>query len=230
MRFVATVFLWLVTTVALAAAVPAMWAQKNIVDANGYAAFAQSAAKDPRLQQAMASELTTQIVSLASNKGYDLNPDLVRGVTTAYTQNAGFPWAVRPGEPDRAHLDVHRRDPPPRRHRRPMADRHRPDAVGPVVASDVGQSQSWRAGHADGADHGVRHVGYAARTVTAAVDVGSVGEHRSDGADGSVRAADVGCCAGAGQSTCSAGCFGAAGGRRRLGGPGGGAPATSTRR
>jgi hypothetical protein len=90
-RFVATVFLWLVATVALAAAVPAMWAQKNIVDANGYAAFTQSAAKDPRLQQAMASELTTQIVSLASDKGYDLNPDLVRGVTTAYTQNAGFP-------------------------------------------------------------------------------------------------------------------------------------------
>ena len=69
MRFVATVFLWLVTTVALAAAIPATWAQKNIVDANGYAAFAQSAAKDPTLQQAMASELTTRIVSLASNEG-----------------------------------------------------------------------------------------------------------------------------------------------------------------
>jgi hypothetical protein len=90
-RFVATVFLWLVTTVALAVAVPAMWGQKNIVDANGYAAFAQSAAKDPKLQQAMASELTTQIVSLASGKGYHLNSDLVRTVTTAYTQNAGFP-------------------------------------------------------------------------------------------------------------------------------------------
>ena len=91
MRFVATMLLWLVTTVALAAAIPTMWAQKNVVDANGYAAFAQSAAKDPKLQQAMASELTTQIVSLASDEGYDLNPDLVRGVTTAYTQNAGFP-------------------------------------------------------------------------------------------------------------------------------------------
>jgi hypothetical protein len=90
-RFVATMFLWLVTTVALAAAIPAMWAQKNIVDADGYAAFAQSAAKDPKLQQAMASELSTQIVSLASNNGFDLNTDLVRGVTTAYTQNAGFP-------------------------------------------------------------------------------------------------------------------------------------------
>jgi hypothetical protein len=90
-RFVASVFLWLVTTVVLAAALPAMWAQKNVVDANGYAAFAQSTAKDPGLQQAMAAELTTQIVSLASHNGYDLNPDLVRGVTTAYTQNAGFP-------------------------------------------------------------------------------------------------------------------------------------------
>src|SRR3954447_16401619 len=68
-----------------------MWAQRNVVDANGYAAFAQSAAKDPKLQQAMASELTTQIVRLGSNEGYDLNPDLVRGVTTSYTQNAGFP-------------------------------------------------------------------------------------------------------------------------------------------
>jgi hypothetical protein len=90
-RFVTTVLLWLVTTVALAAAIPATWAQKNVVDPNGYAAFAQSAAKDPKLQQAMASELATQIVSLGSNEGYDLNRDLVRGVTTAYTQNAGFP-------------------------------------------------------------------------------------------------------------------------------------------
>jgi hypothetical protein len=83
--------LWVVTTVALAAAIPAMWVQKNIVDADGYAAFTRSAAKDPKLQQAMASELTTQIVSLGSNEGYQLNPDLVRGVTSAYTQNAGFP-------------------------------------------------------------------------------------------------------------------------------------------
>jgi len=90
-RFVATVFLWLVTTIALVVALPAMWAQRNVVDANGYASFASSAAKDPKLQQAMASELTTQIVRLGSNEGFDLNPDLVRGVTTAYTQNAGFP-------------------------------------------------------------------------------------------------------------------------------------------
>ncbi len=91
MRFVATMLLWIVTTVALAIAVPAMWAQKNVVDANGYASFARAAARDPNLQQAMASELTTQIVSLGSKQGYDLNSDLVRGVATQYTQNAGFP-------------------------------------------------------------------------------------------------------------------------------------------
>jgi hypothetical protein len=90
-RLVATVFLWLVTTVALAVAVPTMWAQRNVVSEDGYAAMAASAAKDPQLQSAMASELTTQITALAAENGYDLNSDLVRGVADAYTGNAGFP-------------------------------------------------------------------------------------------------------------------------------------------
>ena len=137
----ATVFLWLVTTVALAVAVPAMWAQKNIVDANGYAAFAQSAAKDPGLQQAMASELTTQIVSLGVEQRLRPQPRSGARRDDGLHPERRFPRAVRAGEPDRAHLDVHRRDPPPGRHRRSMADRHRPDAVRPVVASDVGQSR-----------------------------------------------------------------------------------------
>jgi hypothetical protein len=85
------VFLWLVTTVALAVAVPTMWAQRNVVSEDGYAAMAASAAKDPQLQSAMASELTTQITALAAENGYDLNSDLVRGVADAYTGNAGFP-------------------------------------------------------------------------------------------------------------------------------------------
>jgi hypothetical protein len=90
-RLVATVFLWLVTTVALAVAVPAMWAQRNVVSEDGYAALAASAAKDPKLQGAMASELTTQITALGAENGYNLNSDLVRGVAVAYTGNAGFP-------------------------------------------------------------------------------------------------------------------------------------------
>lgn len=91
MRLVATVFLWLVTTVALAVAVPTMWAQRNVASEDGYAAMAASAAKNPQLQSAMASELTTQITALAVKNGYDLNSDLVRAVAVAYTANAGFP-------------------------------------------------------------------------------------------------------------------------------------------
>jgi hypothetical protein len=91
-RFVATLLLWLVTTVALAVALPSAWAQKNVVDANGYSAFAATAAEDPQLQQAVAGELTTQILALAADNGYsNLSADLVRRVATAYTGNSGFP-------------------------------------------------------------------------------------------------------------------------------------------
>jgi hypothetical protein len=90
-RFVATVFLWLVTTISLAVAVPTAWAQKTIADENGYSAFAASAAKNAKLQQAMANELTTQIASLGADKGYNLNSDLIHDVAAAYTGNAGFP-------------------------------------------------------------------------------------------------------------------------------------------
>ena len=91
MRFVATMFLWLVTTVALAVAVPTMWAERNVVSEDGYAALAASAATDPQLQSAMAAELTTQITALGAENGYSLNSDLVRGVAVAYTANSGFP-------------------------------------------------------------------------------------------------------------------------------------------
>ncbi len=91
MRFVATLLLWLVTTVALAVAIPTAWAQKNVIDRTGYSAFAASAARDPQLQQAMASELTTQVTALAADNGTDVNSELVRGVATAYTASPSFP-------------------------------------------------------------------------------------------------------------------------------------------
>jgi hypothetical protein len=90
-RFVLTGLLWLVSTIALAVAVPAAWAQRNIVDIDGYAALAQSAAHDPQLQDAMASELTTQVVGIARNRGYGVDESLVRGVAGAYTAGAPFP-------------------------------------------------------------------------------------------------------------------------------------------
>ena len=92
MRFLAALLFWLVTTAALAVAVPASWAQTNVVSEDGYASLAATAAKDPQLQEAMARELTTQITELAADNGYNLaNRELVRGVTSAYTANAGFP-------------------------------------------------------------------------------------------------------------------------------------------
>ncbi|BBX18924.1 hypothetical protein CRI77_02090 [Mycolicibacterium duvalii] len=90
MRFLAALLLWLLTTVALAAAVPALWAQATVVDEDGYASLAASAARDPRLQQAMASELATQAVTLAEDNGYSLNPRLVGQVADSYTHNEGF--------------------------------------------------------------------------------------------------------------------------------------------
>jgi hypothetical protein len=84
--------LWLVTTVLLAVAVPTMWTQRNVVSEDGYAALAATAAHDPTLQRAMASELSTQITDFAANNGYGtLNTDLVNNVVTAYTGNDGFP-------------------------------------------------------------------------------------------------------------------------------------------
>ena len=103
MRFVATMFLWLVTTVALAVAVPTAWAQKNVVDENGYSALATSAAKDPALQKAMADELGTQLKKLVAGTGYDVNTDLLQGAAGTYTASAAFP-----GQFAQANRIVHR--------------------------------------------------------------------------------------------------------------------------
>ena len=92
MRFFAALLFWLATTAALAVAVPASWAAHTVVSEDGYAALAAEAAEDPQLQEAMAAELSTQITALAADAGYQLNnSELVRGVTSAYTANAGFP-------------------------------------------------------------------------------------------------------------------------------------------
>lgn len=91
MRFAATFLLWLLTTLALAVAIPAIWAQHNVVDRNGYSTLATSAAKDPAVQQAMSDELTSQLVRLAAASGYDVNDNLLRGAARAYTASSAFP-------------------------------------------------------------------------------------------------------------------------------------------
>lgn len=91
MRFLMTLFLWLLTTVLLAAAVPSVWAQKNVIDAAGYSALAEAAAEDPQLQQAVAGELTTQVTTLVRDNGGTVNADMVRGVANGYTAGEDFP-------------------------------------------------------------------------------------------------------------------------------------------
>lgn len=91
MRFVATAVLWLVTTVLLAVAVLTTWAQQNVVDRDGYSAFAASAAEDPQLQEAVAAELTTQVTSLLADRGHDVDTGQVSGGAAAYTAGPAFP-------------------------------------------------------------------------------------------------------------------------------------------
>lgn len=91
MRFAAVVLLWLLTTAALAATVPTVWAQRNVVDANGYAALARSAAADPALQAAAASELSSAATALIDRRGYSVDPQLVQRVAADYTAGPVFP-------------------------------------------------------------------------------------------------------------------------------------------
>ena len=94
MRFAVTLVLWLATTVALAVAIPAAWAQKNVVDEDGYAALAQKAAGDPALQSAAAAELTTRAMALIAAHGggkYPVDGSQVHDTATAFTASPSFP-------------------------------------------------------------------------------------------------------------------------------------------
>jgi hypothetical protein len=86
-RSAATVLMWLITTLLLAAAVPAVWAQQHLVDRDGYSALAQRAAADPELQAAMAGELTAQVGRLASG----VDSSVVSRIAAAYTSGSAFP-------------------------------------------------------------------------------------------------------------------------------------------
>ncbi|CAM4144674.1 hypothetical protein MB901379_00650 [Mycobacterium basiliense] len=94
MRWLAAVVLWVATTVALAVAVPAAWAQVNIVDEDGYAALAQTAAADPALQSAMAAELTARAMSLIAEHGArhsTIDSSTVHDAAIAFTASPSFP-------------------------------------------------------------------------------------------------------------------------------------------
>lgn len=94
MRFAASLVLWLAATLALAVAIPASWAQLNLVSEDGYAALAQRAARDPALQSAMAAELSTRAMALIAAQGggrYPVDGAEVHDVAAAFTAGPGFP-------------------------------------------------------------------------------------------------------------------------------------------
>lgn len=91
MRFVATMLMWLVTTVLLVAAVPAAWVQQHLVDEDGYATLAQKAATTSALQDAMASELGGQLTTMVAGSGFDVGTGELAGAAAIYTRSSAFP-------------------------------------------------------------------------------------------------------------------------------------------
>ncbi len=92
--FLATLVLWLTTTLVLAVAVPAMWAQRTLVDEDGYAAPAQRAATDPALQSAMAGELTIRTMTLIAEHGgerYPVDSAQIHDAAATFTAGPAFP-------------------------------------------------------------------------------------------------------------------------------------------
>ncbi|MDP7704130.1 MULTISPECIES: hypothetical protein [unclassified Mycobacterium] len=92
MRFLVTALCWLIATAGLAVAVPAAWTQATIVDEDGYAVLAEQAARDPALQSAMASELTTRAMTLINERGgRPVDGATVHDVAAAFTAGSSFP-------------------------------------------------------------------------------------------------------------------------------------------
>ncbi|HTM85420.1 MAG TPA: hypothetical protein VL179_11090 [Mycobacterium sp.] len=91
MRFAASLLLWLITTAALAVAIPAGWMQRHVIDADGYVTLAQHAATDPALQSAVAAQLSTQATVLITERGGTVDDSLVRQVAAGYTSGPDFP-------------------------------------------------------------------------------------------------------------------------------------------
>lgn len=87
-------FCWLVATSALMVAVPAGWAQRNVVDEGGYAVLAEQAAHDRTLQSAMAAELATRAMKLINERTGGQTPvdsATVHNGAAAFTAGPSFP-------------------------------------------------------------------------------------------------------------------------------------------
>ncbi|HEY2086892.1 MAG TPA: hypothetical protein VGH54_12840 [Mycobacterium sp.] len=91
MRFALAALLWLCATVALAVAVPTVWAQTHVVDVNGYTAMARKAAGDKALQAAVAAELATTATVLMNQHSLHVDSAQLHAVAAGYTAGPDFP-------------------------------------------------------------------------------------------------------------------------------------------
>ena len=91
MRFALAALLWVCTTVALAAAVPTVWAQTHVVNVNGYTAMARKAAGDKTLQSAVAAELASRATVLIKQHSGHVDSAQIHGVAAGYTAGPDFP-------------------------------------------------------------------------------------------------------------------------------------------
>ncbi|MGB5113251.1 MAG: hypothetical protein WBO08_17200 [Mycobacterium sp.] len=89
MRSLLALLLWLLTTALLAVAVPATWAQHNVVSVDGYSDLAAGAARNPMLQRPMAAELTAQVASATGASGAQAT--LLGAAANSYTSSPAFP-------------------------------------------------------------------------------------------------------------------------------------------
>ncbi len=90
MRFALAALLWLCATIALAVAVPTVWTQTHVVDANGYTAMARKAAGDKALQAAVAAELATRATVLINQSNHHVDSANVHAVAAGYTAGPDF--------------------------------------------------------------------------------------------------------------------------------------------
>lgn len=94
MRFLGALVCWLAATVALAVAVPAVWAQYHVVDEDGYTRLAERATQDPNLQAAMAAELTARATALIAERSggtASVDSSRIRFVANVFTSGPAFP-------------------------------------------------------------------------------------------------------------------------------------------
>lgn len=118
MRFLSATLFWLLTTAALAVALPTAWVQYNLLDADGYARLAERAAAQPALQNAVAAELSAQAVQLIRGSGYGVESSAVLEAARDYTSGPSFPgefvkvnreghaWLFNIGDPGPWEIDV----------------------------------------------------------------------------------------------------------------------------